>query len=182
DFQGSNTTITLKFKNEPGITPETLTVQQASTLKSKNCNVFVKYDNNTAIVQEGVMVNGYFFDEVHGLDWLSNDVQTAVWNLLYGANKIPQTDAGMNRITTTVESRCAQGVTNGLLAPGVWDGDGFGALTTGQTLTKGYYVYIAPIADQVSSDRAARKSPPVQVAAKLAGAVHFANVMINVNR
>ena len=30
--------------------------------------------------------------------------------------------------------------------------------------------------------RAARKAPTIQVALKLAGAVHFANVIVNVNR
>ena len=99
NFQGSNTVITLKFKQEPGITPELLTESQAAALTAKNCNVFVKYNNDTAILQEGVMANGYFFDEVHGTDWLQNDVQTDIYNLLYTSpTKIPQTDAGINQI------------------------------------------------------------------------------------
>jgi hypothetical protein len=74
DFNGQNTTITIKFKQEPGITAESLTETQAATLKSKNCNVFVRYNNSTAILQEGVMSNGFFFDEVHNTDWLQNDL------------------------------------------------------------------------------------------------------------
>ncbi|EBF9773099.1 DUF3383 domain-containing protein, partial [Salmonella enterica subsp. enterica] len=41
NFNGSNTTITLKFKQEPGITYETLTTDQAAALDARNCNVFV---------------------------------------------------------------------------------------------------------------------------------------------
>jgi hypothetical protein len=41
NFNGSNTTITLKFKQEPGITYETLTANQAAALDAKNCNVCV---------------------------------------------------------------------------------------------------------------------------------------------
>lgn len=183
DFQGSNTTLTIKFKQEPGVTAEDLTTSQAATLKAKNCNAFVAYQNGTAIVQEGVMVNGYFFDEVHGTDWLQNDVQTAVYNLLFtSTTKIPQTDAGINRIVATVESRLAQAVVNGLVAPGVWTADGFGALNSGDTLSKGFYVYAAPVATQSAADRQARKAPLIQCAIKLAGAVHFVNVQINVNR
>ncbi|MGA3827391.1 DUF3383 domain-containing protein [Pseudomonas chlororaphis] len=183
NFQGNNTTITLKFKQEPGITAESLTEGQATALKAKNCNVFVNYNNDTAIIQEGVMCNGYFFDEVHGLDWLQNDVQTAVYNLLYtSATKIPQTDPGINRIVSTIDSRMDQGVTNGLMAPGQWNGPAFGAITTGQYLTKGYYTYAPPIATQAQADREARKAPVIQVAVKLAGAVHFSDVIINVNR
>ncbi|WP_371355591.1 DUF3383 domain-containing protein [Pseudomonas chlororaphis] len=183
NFQGNNTTITLKFKQEPGITAESLTEGQAAALKAKNCNVFVNYNNDTAIIQEGVMCNGYFFDEVHGLDWLQNDVQTAIYNLLYtSTTKVPQTDPGINRIVSTIDSRMDQGVTNGLMAPGQWNGPAFGAITTGQYLTKGYYTYAPPIATQAQADREARKAPVIQVAVKLAGAVHFSDVIINVNR
>lgn len=183
DFTANNSTITLKFKQEPGVTAETLTPAQAATLRSKSCNAFVNYSNSTAIIIEGTMANGYFFDEVHGLDWLQNQAQTNVFNELYlSPTKIPQTDPGLNRIAVAVERACEGGVTNGLIAPGVWNAPGFGAITQGQTLTKGYYVYMPPVASQNVSDRAARKAPTMQVAVKLAGAVHFANVIINVNR
>lgn len=183
NFNGSNTTLTIKFKQEPGVTAEDITTSQAATLKAKNCNVFAAYQNGTAIVQEGVMVNGYFFDEVHGTDWLQNDVQTAIFNLLFtSTTKIPQTDQGINRILSTIESRLAQAVVNGLVAPGVWTADGFGALNAGDTLTKGFYVYAPPVATQSTADRQARKAPVIQCAIKLAGAVHSVNTIINVNR
>ncbi|MER0991621.1 DUF3383 domain-containing protein [Pseudomonas aeruginosa] len=183
NFQGNNTTITLKFKQEPGVTAEGLNETQAAALKAKNCNVFVNYSNDTAIIQEGVMANGYFFDEVHGLDWLQNDLQTAVYNLLYtSTTKIPQTDQGINRIVTTICQRLDQAVANGLVAPGQWNGPEFGALKTGQFLSTGYYVYAPPVATQSQADREARKAPVIQVAVKLAGAVHFVDVIVNVNR
>lgn len=183
DFQGNNTTITLKFKQEPGVTAESLNETQAAALKAKNCNVFVNYSNDTAIIQEGVMASGDFFDERHGLDWLQNDLQTAVYNLLYtSTTKIPQTDQGINRIVTTINDRMEQAVVNGLCAPGQWNGPAFGALESGQYLAAGYYTYAPPVSTQSQADREARKSPTIQVAAKLAGAVHFANVIVNVNR
>ncbi|OXT77183.1 hypothetical protein CF344_01845 [Pseudomonas aeruginosa] len=183
NFQGNNTTITLKFKQEPGVTAEGLNETQAAALKAKNCNVFVNYSNDTAIIQEGVMANGYFFDEVHGLDWLQNDLQTAVYNLLYtSTTKIPQTDQGINRIVTTICQRLDQAVANGLVAPGQWNGPEFGALKTGQFLSTGYYVYAPPVATQSQADRESRKAPVIQVAVKLAGAVHFADIIVNVNR
>ncbi len=183
NFSGENTTITLKFKQETGIQPEILTATQANTLKAKNCNVFAQYSNDTAIIQEGVMSGGWFFDERHGLDWLQNTVQTAVWNLLYtSTTKIPQTDAGVNRMVSVIESRLNQGVVNGLIAPGVWNGDSFGALNTGDTLTTGYYVYALPLSSQSQSERESRQAPAIQCAVKLAGAIHFVDIAINVNR
>lgn len=183
NFNGSNTTLTLKFKTEPGVTWETLSASQAAALESKRANVFVLYANDSAILQQGVMANGDFFDERHGLDWLQNYVQTNLYNLLYtSTSKIPQTEAGITRLMGNVEASMDQAVTNGLVAPGVWNGGAIGQLSAGDTLTKGYYVYAQPLASQSQADREARKAPVMQVACKLAGAVHYADVQINVVR
>lgn len=183
DFDGADTTITMMFKKEPGVVAETITASQAATLKAKNVNVFVNYNNDTAILQHGTMANGYYFDEVHGLDWLQNTIQTAVYNLLYTrTTKVPQTDAGMEMIKAVIKSRCYQGVTNGLLAPGVWTGPKIGSLNTGDVLENGFFVYAPPIATQSDADRAARKTVPFQVAVKLAGAVHEVIISVVANR
>ncbi|HGY1290366.1 TPA: DUF3383 family protein [Raoultella ornithinolytica] len=183
NFTGNNTTITLKFKVEPGVTYETLTTAQASAIDAINGNVYVYYANDTAIIQQGVMANGDFFDERHGLDWLQNYVQTNLYNLLYtSTTKIPQTDAGVTRLMTNVEASLDQAVNNGLVAPGVWNGGPIGQIESGDTLTKGYYVYADAVANQAQSDREARKSPVIQAALKLAGAIHYGDVQINVVR
>ena len=183
NYQGNNTVITLMFKQEPGIAAEGLTQSQANVLAANNCNAFVNYNNNTSIIQNGVVSSGDFIDVITGTDWLAVDIQTNVYNLLYtSTTKIPQTDDGVHLIVTTVESRCSQAVSNGLLAPGVWNSGGFGLLNQGDFLQKGFYVYANPISSQSPSDRAARKAPPIQVAAKLAGAVQSVDIQINVNR
>ena len=158
-------------------------MNQAAALDAKNCNVFVYYQNDAAILQQGVMANGDFFDERHGLDWLQNYVQTNLFNMLYtSTSKVPQTDAGVTRLLANVEQSMDQAVTNGLVAPGIWSGGPVGQLASGETLTKGYYVYAQPLAEQAQADREARKAPLIQVACKLAGAVHYADVQINVVR
>lgn len=183
DFTGSNTTVTAKFKQQPGVPAESLTESQAAALRAKNCNVFVNYDNNTAIVQEGVNCDGTFFDEIHNLDWFENFCQNAIWNLLYTSpTKVPQTDAGMTLIANVLEACCEQAVRNGTAAPGAWNAAGFGDLKQGDILTKGYYIYWPPVATQSQADREARKSVPFQVALKGAGAVHFVNTLIAFNR
>lgn len=183
NFTGNNTTITLKFKTESGVTYETLTSSQAAAVDAKNANVYVYYANDTAILQQGVMSNGDFFDERHGLDWLQNYVQTNLYNLLYtSTTKIPQTEAGITRLLSNVEQSLDQAVSNGLVAAGVWNGGDIGQITAGDTLTKGYYVYAQPLSSQAQADREARKAPLIQAAIKLAGAVHYADVQINVVR
>lgn len=183
DFTGSNTTITLKFKQEPGITYETLGTSQANNLEAKYCNVYVYYENDTAILEQGVMSNGDFFDERHGLDWLQNAVQTADFNTLYtSTTKIPQTDAGTTTRIANIELVLDKAVQNGLFAPGKWTGGPMGQLNTGDMLTKGYYTWAENVDDQLQVDREARKGVPIQVAGKLAGAVHYGSVAITVVR
>lgn len=183
DYTASNTTITLKFKQEPGVTYETLSTSQADSIEAKNCNVYVYYENDTAILEQGVMSNGDFFDERHGLDWLQNAVQTADYNTLYtSTTKIPQTDAGTTTRIANIEIVLDKAVKNGLFAPGKWTGGPMGQLNTGDTLTKGYYTWAETVDAQLQTDREARKGVPIQVAGKLAGAVHYGSVAITVVR
>ncbi|HIF3432700.1 TPA: DUF3383 family protein [Salmonella enterica] len=183
NFTGSNTTITLKFKQLRGITYETIGTSQANALEAKNCNVYVYYENDTAILEQGVMCNGDFFDERHGLDWLQNAVQTADYNTLYtSTTKIPQTDAGTTTRIANIEKVLDVADKSGLFAPGIWTGGPMGQLGTGDTLTKGYYTWADTVDNQLQTDREARKGVPIQVAAKLAGAVHYGDVAITVVR
>jgi hypothetical protein len=183
DFNGQNTTITLMFKQEPGVVAELLQSSQANALDVNNYSYFAAFNNGTNILVGGKMVNGFYFDEVHGTDWLRDQIRTDVYNLLFTSlTKIPQTDQGNHMIATQIEAACRAGVNNGLLAPGVWNEGGFGTLAFGDFLTKGYYVYAPPIANQAQADRDARKSVSFQVAAKLAGAIHDVVIDVLVNR
>jgi hypothetical protein len=183
NWNGSNTAITLMYKNESGVTAESLNLTQVDALEANRGNVFASYNNSTSILEKGTCCSGQFVDTIIGVDWLASYVQTNLYNVMYGSTtKIPQTDAGNNILATSIEGSCQQAVDNGLLAPGVWNAAGFGQLQQGQTLSKGFYVYAPPIATQSPADRAARKSVPFQVAAKLAGAIHTADVTINVNQ
>lgn len=182
NYNGNSTVITLMYKQEPGIVAEGINTTQVGALEAKNCNVFAAYDNNTAIFEPGVTCSGIFTDIVLGTDWLAVDLITNLYNLLYtSTTKIPQTDAGTHLLVTTCESVLSQAVINGLLAPGVWNAGGFGQLAQGDYLSKGFYVYAPSVNDQDPADRAARISVPIQIAAKLAGAVHevVVNVLVN---
>jgi hypothetical protein len=188
NFNGSNTLYTLKFDPEAGIAAESLTESQAAALAQKNCNVFVNYNISSgtgaslAILQQGTMANGTFFDIIHGTDWLQNAVQTAVFNLLVtNTTKIPQTDAGVTLIVNIVTQVLQQSVANGLVAPGVWTGPPVGAIVTGQTLSTGYYVFAPAVATQAQAARAARQSPVIQACIKLAGAIHGVGAVLSVN-
>jgi hypothetical protein len=183
NYGASDSTITLAYKQAPGLQGENLTQTQFATLVAKGGNVNIIVNNGAIMIWPGQMSNAYWIDEVLGVDWLQNRIQTDLFNLLYGTTtKIPQTDAGNNQISTTIAGSCGAGINNGLGAPGQWNTSGFGMLQNGMALTKGFYIYYPPIATQSESDRTARVSVPFQVAFKLAGAVHQPNVVLTINR
>lgn len=181
DYTANKSVITLQYKQEPGIGGESLNETQAQSLEAKNCNVFVNYNNNTAIIQDGESSSGDFIDTIVGVAAFAVAIQTTLFNALFQSKKIAQTDEGMHILLTAVENTCLQFENNGLLAPGVWNSAGFGEVTTNYFLSKGYYVFTTPIGQQSAANRSARLSTPIQIAAKLAGAVHKVNVAITVN-
>ncbi len=183
DYEGSNTTITGAYKQEPGVAAEVLTESQFGQIKAKNTNVFVAVQNGTNIIFPAVMANGDYIDERIGADWLQNRIQTDCYNLLYTTStKVPQTDAGMNLIKTVIANACTVAVNNGFIAPGVWLGPNVGTLRTFDVLTSGFYIFAPPVSTQSQADRAARKSVPFQVCCKLAGAVHLISISVLLDR
>jgi hypothetical protein len=183
NFDAANTALTLMWKQEPGVTAELLTETQGATLKAKRINVFAAYQNDAAILQYGQTPSGLFIDSVYNADWFRQRLQTDVFNLFYESpTKVPQTDAGDHEVYNVLTAACAAAVNNDYLGPGTWQSQGFGALKMNDFLDKGYYIFVPPIATQNQADRQARKSVPFQIAAKESGALHSANILVNVNR
>lgn len=182
NFGEQNSTITLKFKTMPTVSPISINETQRLAFVAKNINYYA-YFGESAMLAEGVMANGVFFDEVHGLDWLQNAIETNVFGYLYTrTTKVPQTDKGVAQIVSQVDKAMAEGVNNGLIAPGTWGGSNLGEVSQGDFLAKGYYIYAQPVALQNQSDREARKAPPIQVIAKGAGAIHSVDVTVTFER
>lgn len=182
NWTANNTTITLMYKQEPGIIAETLSTTQINALEGYSCNVFVAYNNSTAIIEMGTCASGQFIDTIIGMDWFALTLQNDWYTALYDSpTKIPQTDPGMHILATVAENTCIRGVNNGLFAPGVWNSGGFGQLSQGDYLAKGYYVYQPSVDTQSQAQRSTRISVPFQIAVKLAGAVQLVDGSVLVN-
>ena len=182
NFGAQNSTITLKFKTQPTITADEITATEMNAAKRLGINVYTYFDD-VAMIAEGTVIGGKFADEIVILDWFADAVQKEVFARLYKSpTKIPLTDKGQAILISAVEKVCLEGVNNGAFAAGLWTGDSFGALSTGDYLEQGYYVWAAPMDTLSDSDREQRRATPIQTAVKLAGAIHFSDVIINFNR
>ena len=178
----ANSAYTLAYKREIGVTVENLTNTQVEKIKGNNGNIYINRGTYYNVFEQGWMADGTSFDELINLDKLANDIQLAVMDVLYSNPKVPQTDSGVTTIINAINKACDQSVKIGFIAPGVWNGPAVLNLQNGQTLPKGYLVQAEPIASQDQADRDARKSPPIYVATKLAGAIEFVTIRVDVNR
>jgi len=116
------------------------------------------------------MASGVFFDEVHGIDWLQNAVETNVFGyLLTRTTKVPYTNKGVAAIEQQVISALDEAVNNGLIAPG--------ETIDGEFLPNGYKTTVIPVEDINQSDKEARHYPGLSFTVLGAGAIH--SVQIN---
>jgi O6-methylguanine-DNA--protein-cysteine methyltransferase len=178
----TNSAYTLAYKSEVGITPESLTSTQVSTITGYNGNIYTNYGASYDLLVQGTMANGTHFDEVLNLDMLTNDIQTSVMNALTTSPKIPQTEDGVNILINAITKPCTDAKSRGIIAPGIWNGSPVLGLNTGDTLSNGYLILADTIAKQSQADRDARKSPPVYVAVKMAGAIEHVVIGVVVNQ
>lgn len=183
DFGGSLTASTMHLKQLEGITPDqTIAQAQLILAQAAGVDVYVSIAGIAELFTSGA--NGWF-DQEYGQFWLKFALEAAGFNYLAGTNtKIPQTEAGMEGLKNAYRQVLVQAVTNGFAAPGKWTSpDKFGdtAALVRNVAQIGYYVYSNPVDDQTVAERDARKAPLVQIALKLAGAIHSSNVIVNVN-
>jgi hypothetical protein len=170
---------TLSMKSITGSTTDALTESQVTNLKTNNGNFYANY-GGFSTYQTGTNF-GQWTDVIINLDLFVTKVQQDVVALLTSVNKIPQTEAGMAQIKTTIANDCDLFVRQGTFAPGTWTGATFGQVTTGQNLAAGYLIWSDPIATQSASNRSQRIAPNIYIACKLAGAVQSVIIQVSVN-
>lgn len=178
----ANSAYTLNFKTVVGLVVESLTSTQFANIIGKRGNVYVNRGEYYNWLQNGNMVNGSYFDERIYLDKMANDIQLSVADLFNQVPKVPQTEAGVAQIVAVINVVMNDAVRVGFVAPGKWLGQTIMNLKNGDTLPNGFLVQSEPIASQSKADRDARKSPPIYVAAKLAGAIHSVVIRVDVDR
>lgn len=180
--QTSNSAYTLAFKKEVGVTTEHLTSSQVVAIKNLNGNVYINRGSVYNLFEDGKMADGTYFDELLNLDMLTNGIQTAVVNALTTEPKVPQTDDGMDKLLNYITAPLEKARLIDFISPGVWTTSGILTVSTGDVLSRGYVILADTIANQSQEDREARKSPPIYILAKLAGAIQYVSIGVYVNR
>ena len=184
NYNGSNTVNTMNLKTLTGTVGDG-GLSDTYLLSAKTNGVDV-YGNTGGISVVYSNDNNGYTDDIKGQLWLKKALEVAGFNYLRQTNtKIPQTEEGMAGLKNAYAQICEQGIRNGFIAGGAWNG----AVPFGNPEKfkdaieqKGYYIYSIPVALQSQTDREARKAPVVQIAIKCGGALHFSDVIVTIQR
>ncbi len=188
---GANSNFTMKFKPLVGITPEPLTATQINAMEIpsnggtpgggtpiSNGNVYVNNGSVYNWLEQGVVANGQYLDEVLGVDMVVADIQNSIAALLTSVPSVPHTNAGEMQLIAAVNGALDRAVDRGFIAPGTWSGQTVLNVAAGTVMPKGYVTQAQSFTAQSANDRAARKAMPIYVTLIAAGSMH--SVAINV--
>lgn len=184
NFSGSNTTQTMHLKNLIGVTADgDLTQTILTKAIAAGADTYGNYAGVPKVYSCG---ENSFFDQVYNRCWFVGALEVAGFNYLaQTSSKIPQSESGISGLKGAYRKILEQAITNQYLAPGSWTSpDTFGILEDfhRNIEDRGYYIYSIPVNQQSAVDRADRKAPLIQIAAKEAGAVHSSNVIVYINQ
>lgn len=183
NFSASDSMLTLKFKALPGVTPDTAVDSSiADKLDDLGINYYTNFGTKAMLAEGWMLGQVYWADEVIGLDWLKNKIQTDTFNAFAELKKIALSDAGVTTVKGYIDAVMRKASINGLIGPGNWRGDKVGQLATGDYLENGYYIYAEPVSSLSADDLKMRKCPPITICAHLAGAIHSAKISVNTER
>lgn len=184
NYEGSDTANTMNLKTLTGVLPDS-GLSDTYVLSAATNGVDI-YGNTGGLSVVYSNDNNGFTDDIEANLWTKKAMEVNGFNYLRQTNtKIPQTESGMTGLKNAYEQVCERGVRNGTIAPGTWNG----AIPFGDPEDfkraieeRGYYIYSIPVAQQSQTDREKRKAPVIQIAIKRSGALHFSEVIINVER
>jgi len=176
DYSGTDTALTMKFKDLPGVTPSNLNETELSTLAAKNCNAYVLMGNSSRCVREGVQAaDTWFTDALVNLDNFVEEMQTEVFNVFLRNAKVPYSVPGQVKLVSAASKICAKYERNGVFAPRDIDATG---TESGYLTAPATSVRALPLWTGSASMRAERTAPPIEVVCYEAGAIH--RVTINI--
>lgn len=187
NYSADNSTITGEFKKSPGVAAEDLSDTAYSTMKRATKKaVFYSVLDLQGATDSGRWLNtithstfGEYIDDVVNLDAFVNALRVGLYNALANqTTKLPQTPVGQAVLIGAAKRVCEQFVRNNYLgARNYIDPD-----TGLDAYSIGYEILTQPedILDLSEADRAARKAAPIRVRAFRAGAIHMADISVDI--
>lgn len=155
-------------KKLAGVTTDGLTETQYLAAKGKNCNTFESFRDSVSITQIGKVAAGEWIDVIRVRDWLQEEMQVNIFNLLINRDKVPYTDEGIAAIEGQMIKALELGQRRGGIAPTEYDEDG--------NEIPGWKIEVPLSANISANTKASRILEDMTFTARLAGAIHVTEI------
>lgn len=164
-YQSGSETAAFKVLNT--VDPSEFSSGEIEALGDKNLNYYVTIGNRNVTLGGKVMA-GEWMDIIRFRDWQKNDMQKRVVDLFIANPKIPYTDAGIALVQNQMLASLKAGQDIGGIAPDEYDESG--------ALVAGYTTSVPTSASITATEKATRRLTNCKFKARLAGAIHFAEI------
>ena len=155
------------FKALASISPSKIKTATVKNFEESNLNYFNTVASRN-ITMLGKTASGEWIDLIRFRDWLQNDMQVRVVNLLVTNKKIPYTDGGIGLVQNQMIASLKAGQQAGGIAPTEYDED--------QNEIPGYVTKVPLAANLTAVQKASRKLKGVSFQARIAGAIHMVEI------
>lgn len=160
-------TETSAFKTLEGVYPSKLSSSEIKKLTDANISYFTTVGGRNVTIGGKVMA-GEWADVIRFRDWLKNDMQVRVVNLFITNSKVPFTDKGIGLIENHMRAALKSGQNIGGIAEDEFDIDG--------NIIPGYVTTVPLASTLTDGEKSSRKITDLRFKARLAGAIHFAEI------
>jgi len=158
---------TWAFKRVAAVMPSNISTTLERALQEDHSN-FVLRRAGRNITMNGQVRGGEWIDVIRGRDWLQNDMQLRIFNLLLMHPKIPYTNDGIAMVENQMRASLLAATDRGIVAPDEYD--------TEDNLVPGFVVSVPNSANITPTQRASRVLVDCKFTARLAGAIHAVRV------
>lgn len=159
---------TWALKPLAAVTPSKLNSTAIKKMQSANFNYVLTVASKN-ITQGGKTNSGEWIDIVRFRDWLQNDMQVRVVNLIVTyKGKVPYTDGGIALVQNQMISSLKDGQKYGGISPTEYDEDG--------NEIPGFVTHVPLAANIPATKKASRVLEDVSFEARLAGAIHMVTI------
>lgn len=158
---------TWALKALAAITPSKLSSNFITKLGNANISYVLTVASKN-VTMGGKTNYGEWIDVIRFRDWLQNDMQVRVVNLLIVNPKIPYTDNGIGLVENQMLASLKDGQKYGGIAPTEYDADG--------NANQGYVTSVPLASELTSSQKASRVLENCKFSARLAGAIHLVEI------
>ncbi len=160
-------TETWAMKELATVMPSALDTAQKKELEENNTGRFLRY-GGCNITIGGNMLSGEWIDVIRFRDWIKNEMQIRVFNVIKVNRKVPFTDAGIGMIEGQMIATLKKGQEVGGIADTEYDDDG--------NPTPGFTVTVPRALSFTEAERKSRKLTGCKYTARLAGAIHAVEI------